>query len=435
MPKIGEILKIINNQSDKFNDHLIKYFSMNSDINGLEKLKYFEDSEEFLEENGKKFKQANFKLNERQYRQIDMYSDIFGSATLVNSSGIYLNREEIGKKLSEYYIFNNTSRELLEFFDKCEKQTVNGKKNCVKLEDFYSALTGNNKNFAELPNFNGAENLLLSGLIAGSSIKAVDTDKKLGTKFVGEFIADIDSSAAEYNNDKKIYEYRHEEYVALAATFVLQRNENITKEAEKSKSEEVKDPSTETKKEEVPVEKEVKTSPIKKEEKPKAKEVEMDFSDISPSESNKSSANLDISSSKFDKKVLEAQRKLIDLGYDLGGFQDRDENGVILETKGGCDGVKGQYTENAVKRFQEVLGLNANGVIDDKTVAALKEVQQIKDLAKGQGKDLSMEEIAAIRNEVKESGKDLAYQDISSGGTSISTGLAKTPNKSIITIS
>ena len=66
---------------------------------------------------------------------------------------------------------------------------------------------------------------------------------------------------------------------------------------------------------------------------------------------------------KFDsvgEDVKELQTALKDLGYDLG--------------KKGVDGIIGQYTEGAIKAFQGDHGLEVTGIVDEKTLAALKEV-------------------------------------------------------------
>ena len=58
-------------------------------------------------------------------------------------------------------------------------------------------------------------------------------------------------------------------------------------------------------------------------------------------------------------QVKKVQEALDNLGFDLGKF--------------GVDGIIGQYTEAAIKEFQELEGLEVTGIIDDVTLKALKE--------------------------------------------------------------
>lgn len=66
-----------------------------------------------------------------------------------------------------------------------------------------------------------------------------------------------------------------------------------------------------------------------------------------------------------------AQETLKNLGHDLGDFGE-----------GGVDGIFGAKTEEAVRAFQELKGLEVTGIIDDKTLSALKEASKgAKDLS------------------------------------------------------
>ena len=60
--------------------------------------------------------------------------------------------------------------------------------------------------------------------------------------------------------------------------------------------------------------------------------------------------------------VKKVQQALRELNYDLGDF---GEDGV--------DGIVGNYTEAAIKAFQEAEGLEVTGIVDEETIAALEE--------------------------------------------------------------
>ena len=79
---------------------------------------------------------------------------------------------------------------------------------------------------------------------------------------------------------------------------------------------------------------------------------------------SKSTADLSVITGELKKgnvgeEVKQAQQALSDLGYDLGSF--------------GIDGSFGKATEQAVRAFQEANKLEVTGIIDEATLAALKE--------------------------------------------------------------
>ena len=61
--------------------------------------------------------------------------------------------------------------------------------------------------------------------------------------------------------------------------------------------------------------------------------------------------------------VKKIQKALKDLGYDLGEFGEQAD---------GLDGIIGDVTEQAIKDFQKVSGLEVTGIIDDATLEALR---------------------------------------------------------------
>ena len=74
--------------------------------------------------------------------------------------------------------------------------------------------------------------------------------------------------------------------------------------------------------------------------------------------------------------VKKAQKALKALGYDLGTFGEQAD---------GVDGILGSVTTSAIKAFQAAHGLEADGIIGEKTLAALKEASKT---TKTLGKDL-----------------------------------------------
>lgn len=62
------------------------------------------------------------------------------------------------------------------------------------------------------------------------------------------------------------------------------------------------------------------------------------------------------------KDVEKVQEALKQLGYDLGKFGEKGD---------GIDGIIGNYTETAIKAFQEANGLKVTGIVDEETLAAL----------------------------------------------------------------
>ena len=68
---------------------------------------------------------------------------------------------------------------------------------------------------------------------------------------------------------------------------------------------------------------------------------------------------------KGDKgaQVKEVQQALVDLGYDIG-------------KQFGVDGIIGKYTEEAIKEFQKNAGLEVTGIVDEKTLEALKKATE-----------------------------------------------------------
>lgn len=74
--------------------------------------------------------------------------------------------------------------------------------------------------------------------------------------------------------------------------------------------------------------------------------------------------------------VKKAQKALKALGYDLGTFGEQAD---------GVDGILGNVTESAIKAFQTAHGLEADGIIGEKTLAALEEASK---KTKTIGKDL-----------------------------------------------
>ncbi len=83
--------------------------------------------------------------------------------------------------------------------------------------------------------------------------------------------------------------------------------------------------------------------------------------------------------------VKELQQALSDLGHDIGDT--------------GVDGILGANTEAAIKAFQELKGLEVTGIVDDKTLKALKE-------ATGDTKNLSKECKKLIDNITKNGGRE-----------------------------
>ena len=97
---------------------------------------------------------------------------------------------------------------------------------------------------------------------------------------------------------------------------------------------------------------------------------------------------------KFDsvgEDVKQLQTALKDLGYDLGHK--------------GVDGIIGQYTEGAIKAFQKDQGLEVTGIVDEKTLAALKEASD--------GVDGLRESCSGLIAEIdKLGGRDLLIQSV-----------------------
>ena len=75
--------------------------------------------------------------------------------------------------------------------------------------------------------------------------------------------------------------------------------------------------------------------------------------------------------------VKKVQQALRELNYDLGDF---GEDGV--------DGIVGNYTEAAIKAFQEAEGLEVTGIVDDNTIAALEEATSSTGKLSGKVEDL-----------------------------------------------
>lgn len=67
----------------------------------------------------------------------------------------------------------------------------------------------------------------------------------------------------------------------------------------------------------------------------------------------------------YNEDVAKVQETLKALGYDLGTFGD-EANGV--------DGVFGEMTENAIRNFQEMNGLEVTGIVDQATLDKLEEL-------------------------------------------------------------
>ena len=72
-----------------------------------------------------------------------------------------------------------------------------------------------------------------------------------------------------------------------------------------------------------------------------------------------SKINGDLKKGMSGDDIKQAQQALIDLGYDLDKF--------------GVDGIFGSETEAAIKAFQEFSGLEVTGIVDEATLAALKD--------------------------------------------------------------
>ena len=76
----------------------------------------------------------------------------------------------------------------------------------------------------------------------------------------------------------------------------------------------------------------------------------------------------------FNADVSTIQQALVDMGYDLGKFG---------EAANGVDGIFGEMTENAIRNFQEVNGLEVTGIIDQATLDKIYELQHATEEVKG----------------------------------------------------
>lgn len=77
----------------------------------------------------------------------------------------------------------------------------------------------------------------------------------------------------------------------------------------------------------------------------------------------------------YNEDVAKIQESLKALGYDLGTFGDQ-ANGV--------DGIFGEMTENAIRSFQEMNGLEVTGIIDQATIDKIEELNTKTVEAKGE---------------------------------------------------